>query len=49
MQGVRVIALSGFDEPTIAQKVLAAGAARYVEKGLAMNLAGVISEVLATT
>ena len=46
VQGVRVIALSGFDEPTIAKKVIAAGAARYVEKGLSMNLAAVISEVL---
>ncbi|HZZ96331.1 MAG TPA: response regulator [Jatrophihabitantaceae bacterium] len=47
VNGVHVIALSGFDEPAMAEKVIAAGAERYVEKGLAMNLAAVIEEVLA--
>jgi PAS domain S-box-containing protein len=46
--GVRVIVLSGFDKRTMAPKVLAAGAARYVEKGLSMNLAEVIEGVLKT-
>jgi DNA-binding NarL/FixJ family response regulator len=49
VNGVHVIALSGFDEPAMAEKVLAAGAVRYVEKGLAMNLSAVIEEVLAST
>jgi PAS domain S-box-containing protein len=43
--GVRVIVLSGFDERTMAQKVLAAGAARYVEKGLRMNLSEILGDV----
>ena len=47
VDGVQVIALSGFDRVTMAEKVLAAGAARYVEKGMSMNLTTVIDEVLA--
>jgi DNA-binding NarL/FixJ family response regulator len=46
VKDVRVIALSGFDAETMADKVLAAGAARYIEKGLSMNLAAVLDEVL---
>jgi PAS domain S-box-containing protein len=45
--GVRVIVLSGFDQSIMARRALAAGAARYVEKGLRMDLATVIGEVLA--
>ncbi len=44
--GVRVIVLSGFDEGTIGAKALAAGAARYVEKGLRLDFRGLIEEVL---
>jgi PAS domain S-box-containing protein len=44
--GISVIVLSGFDQGTMAEQVLAAGAARYVEKGLRMNLAEVIDAVL---
>ncbi len=47
VEGVQVIALSGFDSDTMAAKVLAAGAARYVEKGHSMDLAAVIDDVLA--
>jgi CheY-like chemotaxis protein len=46
VHGVRVIVLSGFDQGSMAQKALDAGADRYVEKGLRMNLAQVISGVL---
>jgi PAS domain S-box-containing protein len=46
-EGVSVIVLSGFDQNTMADKALAAGAARYVEKGVAMSdLARVIEEVI---
>lgn len=45
--GVRVVVMSGFGEDSVADQVLAAGAIRYVEKGLRMNLAGVIDEVFA--
>jgi PAS domain S-box-containing protein len=44
--GVRVIVLSGFDADSMAPKALSAGAARYVEKGLRMNLPEVIEGVL---
>jgi DNA-binding NarL/FixJ family response regulator len=44
--GVRVIVLSGFDQGTMADKALAAGAARYVEKSVRINLAGVLADVL---
>jgi CheY-like chemotaxis protein len=44
---VRVVVMSGFDERMVAKEVLAAGAARYVEKGLRMNLGAVIDEVYA--
>jgi len=43
---VQVIVLSGFAQSSVAEKVLAAGAARYVEKGLQMDLPGVIADVL---
>jgi PAS domain S-box-containing protein len=44
---VKVVVMSGFDGRSIAQQVLASGAARYVEKGLRMNLAAVIDEIYA--
>ena len=48
VDGVRVIVLSGFDKGTMAEKALAAGASRYIEKGLSMNLNDVIEGVLKT-
>jgi PAS domain S-box-containing protein len=44
--GVRVVVLSGFDQAVMEQKVIAAGAARYVEKGLRMNLSEILDGVL---
>lgn len=44
--GVRVIVLSGFDQGQMADKALIAGASRYVEKGLRMDLDAVIDSVL---
>jgi DNA-binding NarL/FixJ family response regulator len=44
--GVRVIVLSGFDEGTIGEKALAAGASCYVEKGLRLDFRGLIEDVL---
>ena len=47
--GVRVVVLSGFDKGTMAERALAAGAHRYVEKGLSTReLGSVVAEVLAT-
>ncbi|MGQ0843192.1 MAG: response regulator [Sporichthyaceae bacterium] len=43
--GVKVVVMSGFDERSVAEQVLAGGAARYLEKGLRMNLAAIIDEV----
>jgi CheY-like chemotaxis protein len=43
---VRIVVLSGFDEGTIAGKALAAGAMRYVEKGIRINFAEIIEGVL---
>ncbi|WP_019875273.1 response regulator [Sporichthya polymorpha] len=43
--GVKVIVMSGFDQRTLGEQVLAAGAATYVEKGLQMNLPAVIDAV----
>ncbi len=45
--GVRVIVMSGFDQRRVGAQALAAGAVRYIEKGLRMDLATVIDEVLA--
>jgi DNA-binding NarL/FixJ family response regulator len=42
----RVIVLSGFDESTMKPRALAAGAARYVEKGLRVDLDEIIASVL---
>lgn len=42
----RVVVLSGFDQDTIASKALAAGAMRYVEKGMRINFAEIIDSVL---
>ena len=47
VEGVHVVALSGFHEPAMIDKVLAAGAARYLQKGAAMDLPAVLDEVLA--
>jgi PAS domain S-box-containing protein len=44
--GTRVIVLSGFDQHRMQEIVLAAGAACYVEKGLDLDLAGLIDRVL---
>lgn len=44
---VRVIVLSGFGQDQMQEQVLAAGAARYVEKSLKMDLPGLIASVLA--
>ncbi len=44
--GARIVVLSGFDSLTVGPKVLAAGAARCVEKGFRMKLADVLAEVL---
>jgi CheY-like chemotaxis protein len=42
----RVVVLSGFDENTMAKKALAAGAVRYVEKGVALSdLAQLLEEI----
>jgi PAS domain S-box-containing protein len=46
---VKVVVMSGFAECSVAEQVLAAGASRYVEKGLRMNLAAVIDDVFETT
>ena len=43
---VRVVVLSGFDHGTMSVRALAAGAARYVEKGMTMHLADVLDDVL---
>jgi PAS domain S-box-containing protein len=43
---VRVIVLSGFDQETMADKAFALGAHAYLEKGLRMDIEGVISTVL---
>jgi PAS domain S-box-containing protein len=42
----RVVVLSGFDPRTVGPKVLAAGAARCIEKGFKMRLAEVLADVL---
>jgi PAS domain S-box-containing protein len=47
--GVRVVVLSGFDQGTIAAKALAAGAVRYVEKGMRLDFAQIIDDALAVT
>jgi PAS domain S-box-containing protein len=43
----RVIVMSGFDAGAVAQKALAAGAVRYIEKGVRMKLADILDGVLA--
>jgi CheY-like chemotaxis protein len=42
----RVVVLSGFDQGTMANKALDAGATRYVEKGIRINFAEIIDGVL---
>ena len=47
MPGVRVIVLSGFNQSTLAERALAAGADHYVVKGGSMRqLLDLIEEVL---
>jgi CheY-like chemotaxis protein len=46
---VQVVVMSGFDEQALATQVIETGAARYVEKGVRMNLGQVVQEVLART
>ena len=47
--GVRVVVLSGFDKGSMAERALAAGAHRYVEKGLSTReLSTVVADVLAS-
>lgn len=43
--GVRVIVVSGFDAAQMADRALEAGAWRYIEKGLSMNLADAVRDV----
>ncbi|HET7736196.1 MAG TPA: response regulator [Nocardioidaceae bacterium] len=42
----KVVIVSGFDQGTMREKVMAAGATRYVEKGIRMNLTDIVQEVL---
>jgi len=42
----KVVIVSGFDQGTMRDKVMAAGATRYVEKGIRMNLTDIVQEVL---
>ena len=42
-----MIVLSGFDQETMADKAFALGAHAYLEKGLRMDIEGVIQTVLA--
>lgn len=44
----RVIVLSGFDDAMMAARAIAAGATRYVEKGMSMHLADAVREVAAS-
>ncbi len=44
--GTRVIVLSGFDDAMMAERALAAGAVRYIEKGLSMNLSERVREAM---
>jgi PAS domain S-box-containing protein len=47
--GVRVVVLSGFDQGTIAAKALAAGAVRYVEKGMRLDFGQIIDNAVMLT
>jgi PAS domain S-box-containing protein len=44
--GARVIVMSGFAQVRMAEQVVAAGAATYVEKGLRMDLPGVLDRIV---
>ena len=46
VKGVRVIVMSGFDKKRLGDEVIAAGAVRYLEKGLRMDLPGAIEDAL---
>ena len=43
---VRIIAMSGFAADAMADKALAAGASRYLEKGINMDLVATLEDVL---
>jgi PAS domain S-box-containing protein len=45
--GTKVIVVSGFANGLMADRVLAAGASRFVEKGVGMNVVGLVEEVVA--
>jgi DNA-binding NarL/FixJ family response regulator len=45
--GSKVIVVSGFANGLMADRVLAAGAARFVEKGVGMDLVGLVEAVVA--
>ena len=45
--GLEVIVVSGFANGLMADRVLAAGAARFVEKGVGMDLVGLVEAVVA--
>src|SRR5579875_1699988 len=45
--GVRVVVMSGFDQQSLAPRLLETGAVRYIEKGMRMNLGRVVREVVA--
>ena len=47
--GVRIIAISAFAQSIMADRVLAAGASRYIEKGMNMDLVAVLEDVLQHT
>jgi DNA-binding NarL/FixJ family response regulator len=48
-EGVRIVVLSGFNQTTMAEKAMAAGADRYVVKGSSMReLVGVLDTLFAT-
>ncbi|MDZ5619610.1 PAS domain-containing protein [Nocardioides bizhenqiangii] len=44
--GARVIVLSGFDDAMMADRAVASGALRYVEKGTSMNIAETVREAV---
>lgn len=46
--GTRVVVMSGYSAGEMADRVIAAGAAAYLEKGLRMDFSDALIEVLAT-
>ena len=47
--GTRVVVMSGYSADEMADRVLAAGAVAYLEKGLRMDFSDALIEVLATS